>query len=281
MSQSGPIEWAYTPRTSRLLRALVYVPFAALGGLFVLLLFLVGALAVDALLSGDIGQLALVVGFVLAGLFAAVRGPGALWLLPDERERLLNELDLPLSRRTLLGASAVGAVVLLVAVSVEFWVGTMIFLGGMAMLILVSALRSEGEIDAEELTLEYNGRDMVLTALRNVRAVTVGSLVFCWFSFERGGVSARSPRFVVLPAEAYRRARPVFERAIESPTESGRTAPLAERVIFLVFGIGLLALGPVFWVLTAANPGARLIVTYLGAMVGIFGLLFVWFAAVN
>ncbi|PSP72743.1 hypothetical protein BRC86_11680 [Halobacteriales archaeon QS_3_64_16] len=120
-----------------------------------------------------------------------------------------------------------------------------------------------------------------LPALTDVRVITVGSLAVCWLSFERGSVGARAPRLLVVPAEAYRRARPVFERAIESPTQAGRTAPLAERVILFVFGIGLLALEPVFRALTVRNSEARLTVTYLGAMMGISGLLFLRFAAVS
>jgi len=117
--------------------------------------------------------------------------------------------------------------------------------------------------------------------VKSVRSITVGSLAFCRLSFERGGVGARSPCLIVLPADAYRRARPVLERAIDGPSETGRTAPLAERVISLAFGLGLLAIGPIFRVLTAATPDARLIVTHLGATMGVFGLLFVWLAAVN
>ena len=281
-ASGGPIEWTYTPRTSRLLRVLVYAPFAALGGVFLLLVALFGLLAIDALRSGDFQRIVLLlVGLVLAVMFIAVRGPAALWLLPDERERLASELDLPLRRRTLFVASAIGAAVLLVSVQFGFLAAVAVFLGGMAMLGVVSGLRSEGEIDPADLTLEYDARNVPLTAVKSVRSVTVGSLAFCWLSFERGGIGARSPRLIVLPVDAYRRARPVFERAIDSPSETGRTAPLAERVIFLAFGLGLLAIGPAFWVLTSANPDARLIVTYLGAMTGIFGLLFVWFAAVN
>ena len=77
-------------------------------------------------------------------------------MLPDERERLASELDLPLRRRTLFVASAIGAAVLLVSVQFGFLAVVAVFLGGMAMLVVVSALRSEGEIDPADLTLGYD-----------------------------------------------------------------------------------------------------------------------------
>lgn len=85
----------------------------------------------------------------------------------------------------------------------------------------------------------------------------------------------------MLPVEVYRQARSVFERAIDRPSESGRTTPFTERVVVLVFGLALLAVGPVFRVLTPANGDARLVVLYAGTLMGVFGLLFVWFAAVT
>ena len=101
---------------------LTYVPFAALGGVFLILVGLFGSLVIDAFLAGDFQRVVvLLVGLVLAAMFIVIRGPAALWLLPDERERLVSELDLPLYRRTLFVASAIGAAVLPVSASSGFW----------------------------------------------------------------------------------------------------------------------------------------------------------------
>lgn len=72
-ASGGPIEWTYTPRTLRLLRVLVYAPFAALGGVFLLLVALFRLLAIDALQSGDFQRVVLLlVGLVLAAVFIGV-----------------------------------------------------------------------------------------------------------------------------------------------------------------------------------------------------------------
>ena len=84
-----------------------------------------------------------------------------------------------------------------------------------------------------------------------------------------------------MPGDTYRRARPVLERAIAAPAEAGRTAPLVERVIFLVFGAGLLAVGPILWVLTASSSDATTVVLLAGETTGVFGLLLVWFGVVS
>lgn len=136
---------------------LTYVPFAALGGVFLILVGLFGSLVIDAFLAGDFQRVVvLLVGLVLAAMFIVIRGPVALWLLPDERERLVSELDLPLYRRTLFVASAIGAAVLLVSVQFGFLAVVAVFFGGMTMLVVVSALRSEGDIDPADLTLWYD-----------------------------------------------------------------------------------------------------------------------------
>jgi len=276
----GRIEWTYTPRTSRLLYVLAYVPIVVWGGLVLLVVGFISGLAIDALVTGDVGQLVVVVGVVLAGLFLTVRGPGAIWLLPDERERFVRELDVPLGRRRLLVVSVIGAVALLAAATVEVRLAAGIFLGGMGTSVVVAALRSEGAIDPESLTLTYDTREVPLAALKSVRAVTLGSIVVCWLSFARGS-AVRAPRLVAFPAGAYRRARPVLERGIDAPSADGRTAPLTERIVYFVVGVGSLAVGPALWLAVPAGSEATSVVVLIGAIAGVFGLLFVWLGIVS
>lgn len=131
---SGPI-----PRGRRGSFALVYAPFAVLDGVFLLVICFVGWLALDALVRGDGERLAVVVvGTILAGLFT-LRGPTAVLFLPDERERIASEFDVPLRPRYLLVASTIGAVVLFVSARVEPLAPFLVFLGGMSTMVVVSA----------------------------------------------------------------------------------------------------------------------------------------------
>jgi hypothetical protein len=201
--------------------------------------------------------------------------------LYEEHERIVNSLAFVFSRRSSLVATAFGAVALLLTAWIEFALVFVVFISGVAVLIPISVLHVEGAIDPQELWLEYNGRTVSLADIRAIRAVTIGPLALCWLSVERGTAGTLRPRFVVMTADAYGVARDVFEEAIDRPVEPGRAAPRTERVVFLLVGLGLLAIGPALWVLVPATPAARWIVGYAGLLFGFVGVIVIWHALIE
>jgi Na+/melibiose symporter-like transporter len=51
----------------------------------------------------------------------------------------------------------------------------------------------------------------------------------------------------------------------------------SERIIASLFGLGMISIGPVLWILLPPGDG-QLVALYAGAMFGLFGIVLLWWA---
>lgn len=273
------IEWRLDARTSPTLRAL-----AALGLGSIVALGL-GAVALAALLVGSA---------LLAGDFER-----ALFVL------VLALLAVPLTRRYLLGVGAkaevrdglrsgvAGVPLPWLAISGLGWLAGFVLavrvhpIGPLALFVVgllalvASVSGTRGCVDPAENSLSDGRHEVDLAALDGYRARRIGPVVLCRLSFVPGAVSRSAPRLVMIPAAVFPAVEDAFETAIAGErAESTKPTPPVQRAILLAFGVGLLAVGPLLWLLVPAGRG-QLIAVYAGALFGLFGLLFVCYAVVS
>ncbi|MGM0590375.1 MAG: hypothetical protein ACQETI_01885 [Halobacteriota archaeon] len=273
------IEWAITPADSRFLRVASYVPWVVFGGAALLVLAVLGLLSAAALLAGRfevivVGAAILFVGFLSSRYLLVLSSSDTRHLLvPAEATRP--------TRRVLLLAAAVGAVSLALAALVAPALAIAFLVAAPVTAIVVAVLQSEGVVDSDSLLLQYGTKEVSLDGLRRVRSITVAAFTFAWLSFDRGTVDAFAPRILVIPTEDYSAVDSVFETAIALDGTPGRTVPPAERAIVLTFALGLLAVGPVLWFALPPTGDARLVAGYAGLLMGLFGLLLLWYATVS
>jgi hypothetical protein len=152
---------------------------------------------------------------------------------------------------------------------------------GMVMLVVGAGLRSEGLVDTRTGVLEYGGTTVPVGAVRRIRSVQVGRLVFAVVGYHAGRTGPSTPRFLVLPADglaAVERARTsTFDADDPAPDPDAHTVSSAVRAVATMFGLACLAAGPVLWL--ALPPGGRFVAAYLGVFGLLFGALFLRYAA--
>jgi hypothetical protein len=69
----------------------------------------------------------------------------------------------------------------------------------------------------------------------------------------------------------------LIESVPESSREEHPTIDRTERIIVGLFGLGLVAVGPLLWLILPPGDG-RAIALYAGAMFGLFGVLLLRYA---
>jgi hypothetical protein len=86
-----------------------------------------------------------------------------------------------------------------------------------------------------------------------------------------------APRVIVVPSEVFESVRQLIDRVSESMKREPSTINRSERIIASLFGLGMISIGPVLWILLPTGDG-RLFALYAGAMFGLFGIVLLWWA---
>lgn len=263
------VDWRLDVDDVPLLRTLRYVPACVLGGFAVLVVALLGWLVIAALLSGNvIRALGL---FVLAILGLLSRRYVPALLASDVGEPLWCRYSL----RWLAGGSVLGALLLLGSARLHAGAPLAVFVASCVPLVLAAHFPTTGAVDVAAETLVVDGTAVPLDAVRGHRTVTAGPFAVYWLSYARGNPNA--PRLLVVPTDCTEPITALLERSPNTPAPAETALGATERWIVLGFGIGLLAVGPALWV--ALPPGGgRLVALYAGALFGLFGALFLWYA---
>jgi hypothetical protein len=268
-SKGETVDWKLDVADSSFLLGLAYVFPSILGGAIVLvcgtLLWLVAA----AVSAGNLGQ--------AIGLIAAT----VLALLSRRYLPALLETDLVtpfferFSRRGLLVGSLLGALTLLGSAQVHPSAPFAVFIASWIPLVLTAAFPTNGHADLAAETLVVDDTEVPLKAVRTFRAISVGTFAVCWLSYTRGYPTA--PRIIVLPSDYVDTVVTLIDTVPESSNEGRSTIDRAERTVAGLFGLGMVAIGPLFWFLLPPGDG-QAIALYAGAMFGLFGVLLLWYA---
>ncbi|SFG91240.1 hypothetical protein SAMN04488063_3264 [Halopelagius inordinatus] len=268
--QTAAVSWRYDVTDSRLLLACTYVLPGILGGGVLLASLFVGTLVLDALRAGDIGRAVGVLAVPVLALLVRRYVPA-----------LLDATDAfdPTDRYSLGGlaaSSVVGAAAIFASLRIDPAAPFVLFAVSWIPMVLTAGLPTEGHTTPEADTLVVDGSRIPLDAVDGYRTVAVGGAGVCWLSYARG--VPRAPRVVVVPRATLDSVRAVLEDA-ENRTEEGKsTLGGAERAVVVAFGLGLVAVGPVLWLLLPPGDGA-LVALYAGSLFGLFGLVLLWHAA--
>ncbi|KYH26552.1 hypothetical protein HAPAU_16510 [Halalkalicoccus paucihalophilus] len=208
---SEPVEWRTDAASSRGLRALVYVVVGLFGGGMLLVFCGVAFFGVSLALGGEYTYLAYV------ALLALIGGPlSLLYLLPmltdrDQRpplaaliadEAIAERYAAAFTRRRLLGAVIGGALVILVALSLNPRALFVLVVGALFLLPLASGVVSWGQVNPEERTLTHRYRTISLPRVDRLRRVDVGGVSLCWLSYRPGAGDVTSPRLLAASPEA-------------------------------------------------------------------------------
>jgi hypothetical protein len=150
-----------------------------------------------------------------------------------------------------------------------------VFVAGWIPLVLTAGFPTGGHANLETETLVVEGTEVPLDGVRRFRAAPVGVFVVCWLSYSRGMPSA--PRVIVVPSESFEPVSQLIDRVSDSTEREPATINRPERLIASLFGLGLVAVGPVLWILLPPGDG-QLVALYAGAMFGLFGIVLLWYA---
>lgn len=263
------IEWSITPADSRVLRLLSYCSFGVIFGMPVFAVFVSAMLVLD---GNPIPSGALAVALLLAvfrwethvrPLFASTDGP---WSL---------------DRRWLFVSSLFGVGVVYLTLGFGNLVTFVSLFSLIAVpMVLVSAVRSEGEIDAVAQTMTYRDRDVPLDGLANVRRFALLGVTVHWLSYVAGASNVSTPRFVVLPESAATEAASVFSAAVEADSPEYDRPDSAVRYALVAFGVFFLAFAVFVAFAVSGNPDATAVEAYALLVFGFMGFGFLGAAAV-
>ncbi|SDZ80504.1 hypothetical protein SAMN04488065_0452 [Haloplanus vescus] len=262
-------EWNLDVDASPLSLALAYVFPSVLGGAVVLV---GGALVVffaASVLAGNFRRAIAAVVVTALALVSRRYLPAAL------ETNATNSFFERFSRRGLLVGSLLGALVLLGSALVNDAAPFVVFVASWVPLVVTATFPTSGRADPSTGTLVVDGDEVPLQQVWRVRTLSLGAIAVCWLSYVRGAPTA--PRFVIVPADAVGVVTRLVERAPESTPDDQSTIGRPERVVAGLFGVGLLAIGPVLWVALPSGD-ARVIALYAGALFDLFGLLLLWYA---
>ncbi|MDZ5811643.1 hypothetical protein U4E84_09845 [Halorubrum sp. AD140] len=269
-SVTDECEWQVAVSDSPVLLALAYVMPSIFGGIA----FLVGALLawfiITAVLAGAYGRALIFVGGALLAIFG--RRWFALALFSGE---LFTREQEYLSRRGVLLGSSIAAVVLGLSFIIDPRAPVAVFIAGWLPAIFVAAFPTKGTVNQRATTLVIDDDEVPVGAVRNYRLLPIGPFVYCWARYDRGVSNA--PRLFIVPRDASDAARNVLDAAADRPHAVESSLSSTERWILVAFGVGLLSIGPVLWVVLP-TPG-RGFALYAGAMFGLFGVILLWHAA--
>ncbi|WP_248897522.1 hypothetical protein [Haloplanus halobius] len=260
--------WRLDIDESALLRRLAYAFPCLLGGVAVLALALVGWLVADALWTGHTARALGVAMVAILGLLIQRYVPA---LLATAVGETLRERYAP---RWLAVGSVLSAAVLLGSARLHPGAPIALFVASWVPTVVAAHFPTAGHADPETGTLVVDGTEIPLGAVRGHRTITVGPFAVCWLSYRRGAPTA--PRLVVVPADRASMVADLVDRPASSAADEREPLRPLERLIVLAFGLGLLAIGPVLWIVLPPGDG-RLIALYAGVMFGLFGGLVVWY----
>jgi len=263
------VDWELDVTDSSLLVGLAYVFPSVLGGVIVLGCGLVVWLVASAVWDGDFGR---AIGLLVVAVLALLSRRYLLALLEMDVSASFFER---FSRRGLLVGSRLGAVTLLGSTQVHPSGPFAVFIGSCIPLVLTAAFPTSGHADLAATTLVVDETEVPLEAVRTFRTMSMGTFAVCWLSYTRGAPTA--PRIVVLPSDYVDAVANLLDTVPEPSNEERPTIDRAERVVACLFGLGMIAIGPLLWLVLP--PGdAQVIAVYAGALFGLFGVLLLWYA---
>jgi len=270
-SDTGDVaaDWELDVTDSLLLQILAYVCPSIFGGVAILagglLLWLVGT----ALLDGDFARAVGVVTFAVLALLSRRYLPALL------ETNLTDPFWNRYSRRGLVIGSVCGALVLLGSAQLHPTAPFVVFIASWVPLVLTAAFPTSGHADPAAGTLVVDDTEVPLDAVSEFRTLSVGTFVVCWLSYTRGVPTA--PRIILLPSNYVDVVADLIETGTDSSTRERSTIDRTERLIAGLFGLGMVALGPILWLLLPPGDG-QVVALYAGAMFGLFGMMLLWYA---
>ncbi len=269
---ASAFRWRVEVGDSALLSALSYAAPGAFGGATLLAAALAGSVMLAAVRAGAFARAAGVAALLVVALL------GHRWFLPAVAGTdVLEPLRSRYSRRGVAVASVAGAAVLYASALVHPLAPFVLFVASWLPFAFVAGFPTEGRADPDEVSLVVDGDRVPLESVASTRALPLGPLVLCWVSYARGVPTA--PRALVLPRECFDRVRALLDGAGDGdPDPDAAAMGAAQRGILVAFGVGFVAVGPALWVLLPGGEGT-LVALYAGALFGLFGAVFLWYAA--
>lgn len=150
-----------------------------------------------------------------------------------------------------------------------------VFIASWVPVILTAAFPTSGRVDRTLGTLVVDEKEVPIGAVSAFRTLSVDTFTVCWLSYTRGVPTA--PRIIKRPSNYLDAVSDLIEA--EPDTSKRERSPIdrTERLIFALFGVGMVALGPVLWLILPPGDG-QVVALYAGAMFGLFGMLLLWHA---
>jgi hypothetical protein len=269
-SDAGDVtaDWELDVTDSPLLQILTYVCPSVFGGVAILAGGLLLWLVVSAVLDGDLARAVGVVAFAVLALLSRRYLPALL------ETNLTDPFWNRYSRRGLVIGSVCGALVLLGSAQLHPTAPFVVFIASWLPLVLTAAFPTSGHADPAAGTLVVDDTEVPLDAVSEFRAVSVGTFAVCWLSYTRGVPTA--PRIILLPPNYVDVVAELIETGTDSSTRGRSTIDRTERLIAGLFGLGMVALGPILWLLLPPGEG-QVVALYAGAMFGLFGMMLLWY----
>lgn len=263
------VTWELDVTDSPILQTLAYVGPSIFGGISILAGGLLLWLVVSALLDGNLAQAVGYVGFAVLALLARRYLPAL--LATDLIDPLWNRY----SRRGLIIGSVVGALVLLTSAQLHPVAPFAVFIASWVPVILTAAFPTSGHVDRTGGTLVVDNTEVPLGAVSAFRTLSMGTFTVGWLSYTRGVPTA--PRIVKLPSDYLDVVSALIETEPDTSKREHSSVDRTERLIFALFGLGMVALGPVLWLILPPGDG-QVVALYAGAMFGLFGMMLLWYA---
>jgi hypothetical protein len=263
------IDWKLGVTDAPLLQTLAYVFPSVLGGVVVLVGALLCWLLLQAVLTGDFARVIGLVVIALLGLLTRRYLPALL------TTNVTDPFHERYSPRGLVVGSVLGAIVLLGSTRLHPDAPFVVFVASWIPLVLTAGFPTSGHVNPETETLVVDGTEVPVDAVQGFRTARIGTFVICWLSYSRGMPSA--PRVIVVPSEVFESVRQLIDRVSESMKREPSTINRSERIIASLFGLGMISIGPVLWILLPPGDG-QLVALYAGAMFGLFGIVLLWWA---
>lgn len=268
-TEDATVSWELDVMDSPLLQTLAYVGPSIFGGIAILagglLLYLVGS----ALLDGNFARAIGVVVFAILALLARRYFPALL------ATNLIDPLWSRFSLRGFIIGSVVGALVLLGSAQLHPVAPFAVFIASWVPVILTAGFPTSGYVDRPGKTLVVDDTEVPLDAVNAFRTVSVGTFAVCWLSYTRGVPTA--PRIICLPSRYLDIVSNLLEEDFGTSSGERSTTDRTERLITVLFGLGMVAIGPVLWLLLPPGNG-QVVALYAGAMFGLFGMVLLWYA---
>jgi hypothetical protein len=268
-SEGETVDWELDVDDSSLLLGLAYVFPSILGGVIVLAFGLLLWLVSEAVWAGDLGR---AIGLIVVAVLALLSRRYLPALLETN---LTTPFFERFTHRGLLVGSLLGALTLLGSAQLHPSAPFAVFVASWVPLVLTAAFPTSGHADLASKTLVVDETEIPLQEVRAFRAIPRGPFAVCWLSYTRGSPTA--PRIVALPSDYVDTVANLIDTVPKSPNEERTTIDRAERIVAGLLGLGMIAIGPLLWLVLPPGDG-QAIALYAGAMFGLFGVLLLWYA---